>query len=76
MCVPLSEDKGILILASDLNDPRMNHGYFLDLNDKEMKSSKLEFSIGSINQWHNSYKLYEKKINFITDSLQVLRFDL
>lgn len=74
--MPLPEDKGILILASDMKDPRINDGYFIDLKEKKIKESKFEYSIGTVNHWHNSYFLYEKRINFITDLLQILRFEI
>mmetsp|Transcript_35043 Transcript_35043/g.26147 ORF Transcript_35043/g.26147 Transcript_35043/m.26147 type:complete len:227 (+) Transcript_35043:533-1213(+) len=76
LAFPLPEDNGILILAASLEDPRKNFAYFIDLKAREIKQSKFGFSVGSVNHWHNSRMVHEKRVNFLTDSLQILRFEL
>ena len=75
LCVAIPEDNGILILGNQQEDPFKNEAFFVDLKDFKMKKSDFNYSIGPINNWRNSYKLYEQRINFLTDHLQILRFE-
>eukprot|EP00347_Sterkiella_histriomuscorum_P017947 403347374 len=74
LSVAIPEDNGILILGSSNHDQWDNQGYYLNMKEKTMKQSKFNYSIGPINDWKNSYQYYEQRINFLTESLQILRF--
>jgi hypothetical protein len=64
-----------IIKRSGNDGEPVNHGYFVDLKAMELKKSKFDFSLGPITSWHNSYALYEQRFNFLTERLQVLRFE-
>ncbi len=66
-------DTGILILGCI--DDFSNEAYFMDFKDYKMKKSEFNHSVGPINNWKNSFKFYEQRFNFLTEQVQVLRFE-
>lgn len=75
LAFPLPDDNGILILACQGNDASTNEGFFIDLKQMEMKVSKFGYQVGPINHWHNSCEIYERRLNFLTEQQQILRFE-
>ena len=59
LSVPISEDKGILILTASPDAEPVNHAYFIDLRTFELKPSKFRYPLGSITDWKCSYQSYE-----------------
>ena len=48
---------------------------FLDTKANEMKILNFHSQVGSIHHWHGSCSKYKKYKAFLTDELQILRFD-
>lgn len=55
LAVPISEDKGILIITASPDPEPLNNAYFIDLRSFELKPSKFRQSLGSITDWKSSY---------------------
>ena len=55
LSVPISEDRGILIITASGDAEPYNEAYFVDLHSFELKQSKFRFSIGPITDWKCSY---------------------
>ena len=73
--MPLPDDNGIMILSSHVDDPRINQGFFLDVRNREMKESNFTEDIGAINHWQTSCAPYKQITAYLTEELQILRFD-
>ena len=73
--LPLDEDSGILILSQHSESAIFNQGMFLDTKSNEMKISKFHSQVGNIHHWHGACSKYKKYTAFLTDELQILRFD-
>ena len=75
LTMPLPDDNGIMILSSHVDDPRVNQGFFLDVRHRQMKESNFTEEIGSINHWQNSCAPYKQMTAYLTEDLQILKFD-
>lgn len=75
LTMPLPDDNGIMILSSHVDDPRVNQGFFLDVRSRQMKESNFTEEIGAINHWQNSCAPYKQITAYLTEDLQILKFD-
>jgi hypothetical protein len=75
LSVPISEDKGILILTASPDPEPANAAYFIDLRTFKLKPSKFRYSLGAITDWKLSYQSFDQRINFLTERQQILRFE-
>ena len=75
LTMPLPDDNGIMILSSHVDDPRVNQGFFLDVRNRQMKESNFTEEIGAINHWQNSCAPYKQITAYLTEDLQILKFD-
>ena len=53
----------------------MNQGFLIDLKTNKMKKSKFFHQVGPINHWQNSVAKHKRYTCYMTDELQLLRFD-
>jgi len=75
LSVSISEDKGILVLTASPDAEPYNSAFFVDLRTFELKPSKFRFSLGPICDWKCSFNSHEQRLNFLTERLQILRFE-
>ena len=75
LAMPLVEDNGIMIVSDHSEIPYMNQGFFIDLGSNSMKTSKFFHQVGPVHHWQNSCAKYKKFTAYLTDELQLLRFD-
>ena len=75
MAMPLHEDKGIMIVSDHSEIANMNQGFFVDLKSNSMKCSKFFHQVGPVNHWQNSCTKHKKFTAYLTEELNLLRFD-